>query len=114
MTAASYALLRSLGKCTHCGHRDAMEDPKTGDPMCLCGICAEDSLAFTAERKARRLAAGQCPHCGGEPSPGYKTCAAWREADRRYHKRRYPQVGSASIPGVGTKKVSTDATLPRV
>jgi hypothetical protein len=87
MTAASYALLRSLGKCTHCGHRDAMEDPNTGETMCLCGICAESNIDNKAQTKARRLAEGKCPHCGGEPTPGYKTCAAGRDAYARHHKR---------------------------
>ena len=86
MTAAyRYYELKKCRICTHCGHRDAMPG------RVLCGVCSETNVESAERLKSERRAKGLCHHCGQPPTPGYKTCAAWRERDRMYHRNDWRQ-----------------------
>lgn len=109
-TRESYAEARKVGRCVLCPN-EAMKHPD-GHPMSLCGYHAEANAEFHARRKAERLKAGRCPHCGGEPTPGYKTCLAARQCDRVYHHRPQRVIHPkrfVRLAGSPPLKLNTDA-----
>ena len=73
-----YYALRDAGTCVSCKRRDPMPGATQ------CGSCAEDQVSQKQALVERRKSNGLCPHCGKEPTPGYKSCQAARDAAKRY------------------------------
>ena len=76
-----YQALKDEGICVYCKHREAIPG------KVACGACEELMIERTNERWANRIKRGECPHCGGELEPGFKTCLVYRQRRREREKK---------------------------
>ena len=79
-----YNALKAEGKCVSCKHREPMPE------RVQCGLCAENQIERATALRQSRIDAGQCPHCGGEPLPGFRVCAK--------HRKRYAIRYQSELP----------------